>query len=139
MTTKEIASRIRTQKLLCGLIAVFGSIAVAADFVRGSFHLSMALPACVIAAVLLWPRPDGIEFSEFGWLWIGTLLLPICLYFVRPQMGFIAGIATPLVWGISMPTGCMGGAFAAFPMLGVQLASLAFWISRFTSVSGHSQ
>jgi hypothetical protein len=130
--------RLTTRQWVCSALIILALVAAAVDVLDAHIHWSLGAPALVVAAILLWPRPDGIEFSQFVWFWITTLALPLGLLLIDSRLAVITGIATPVIWGVSMPVGCMGGAFAAFPMLGVQLASLAFWIGRLPSILKHT-
>jgi hypothetical protein len=120
------------------MLLVIGVAAILLDVAGGRFYFSMLVPSAWIAALLLWPRPDGIEFSLFGWLWVVSLALPAALFCFDRQTAVITGVVTPIIWCVSMPCGCIGGAFAAFPMTGVQLGSLAFWVARITAIAHHA-
>lgn len=138
MTTAPTAKLVTILRWVSVVLLVIGVTATVLDVFRGSLYFSIWTPSAWTAALLLWPRPRGIEFSHFVWLWVATLALPVALFWLDRQTAVITGIVTPVIWCISMPCGCIGGAFAAFPMAAIQIGSLGFWIARIPAVVQHS-
>lgn len=69
-----------------------------------------------------------ISFRFFVALWVLALLLPVVVYWWSFEGAVFVGIVVPLLWLSYMPCTCMGGAFVAFPMALMQVASMLSWL-----------
>jgi len=73
-------------------------------------------------------RALALPFWVFVLLWFAALLLPFGAVILSPVAGALVGVLLASLWVSRMPTGCIGGAFVAFPMTVLQIASGLGWL-----------
>jgi hypothetical protein len=73
-------------------------------------------------------KPRAIPFWLFITLWLVSLALPLCLLYFSPWLAVLLGIVLPIAWVLEMPTGCINGAFIAFPMAMFQMGAFFMWL-----------
>ena len=80
------------------------------------------------------PNPRSAVFRiSFGGLLLAcgmALALPWGMSWVHPIAGVISGVLVPLLWVKVMPVTCMNGAFIAFMLAILQIASGLSWAIR---------